>query len=145
MSAQLFFETFTINLHSAKGKQRCLFISRKSQASPCPGQSLSSLQLLRWQIHLLTLGNGIALDKEPQQHYANPIWVWGAQRDNAKIFTAKGKMAWNCICHILFFMNIELSIFFPIPFSSLVGKITVFPERVEKRPFGVKNELVMQS
>ena len=93
MSAQLFFETFTIKLHSAKGKQRCLFISRESQASLCPGRSLSSLQLLRWQIHLLTMDNGISQDKEPQQQYANPIRIWGAQRDSVKIFTAKGEMA----------------------------------------------------
>lgn len=90
MSAQHFFETFTIKLYSAKAKQRCLFISRESQATLCPGWALSSLQLLRWQIHLLTLDNGIAQDKEPRQQHANPIWIWGTWRDIVKIFTAKG-------------------------------------------------------
>lgn len=67
MSAQHLFETFTIKLCSAKGKQRCLFISRESQASLCPGRALSYLQLLQWQIYLLTLDNSIAQDKEPQR------------------------------------------------------------------------------
>ena len=90
---------------------RCLFIGRESQASLCPGRSLSSYK----QIHLLTLDNHIAQDKEPQQQHANPIWIWGAQRVSVKIFTAKGEMAWNCFCHIIFFISIEISIFFLLP------------------------------
>lgn len=31
-------------------------------------------------------------------------------------------------CHILFFMNIEISIFFSCSFPRMVGKITMFPE-----------------
>lgn len=56
--------------------------------------------------------HGISQDEEPQQQCANPIWIWGTQGDSGKVFTAKVEMAWKCMCHILFFMNIEISIFF---------------------------------
>lgn len=54
-------------------------------------------------------------EEEAPAAVCKPHLYLGHPEGCVKRFSAKGEMAWNCICHILFFMNIEISFLFLFP------------------------------
>lgn len=73
--------------------------------------------------------HGISQVEEPRQQCANPIWIWGTQGDNGKVFTAKVEMAWKCMSYSVLYEHRNIH-FFSCSFPRMVGKITMFPEWV---------------